>query len=109
VLLCYGVQSPARRDRDATAPLTDRAIRALADTAQAYRNEEEAGRAVRESGLARKDIYITTKYSGLDGLDIETSIHNSLKNVRPLLPPSLPPSQHHFFYRHHHSVACGMC
>ncbi|KAH9965267.1 Aldo/keto reductase [Russula dissimulans] len=51
------------------------------DTAQAYRNEEEAGRAVRESGLARKDIYITTKYSGLDGLDIETSIHNSLKNL----------------------------
>jgi diketogulonate reductase-like aldo/keto reductase len=60
----------------------------LADTAQAYGNEEEAGRAVRESGLARKDMYITTKYSGYDGLDIETSIHNSLKNVRPLpLPP----------------------
>jgi diketogulonate reductase-like aldo/keto reductase len=46
-----------------------------------YRNEEEAGRAVRESGLARRDLFITTKYSGLHGLDIETSIHNSLKNL----------------------------
>ncbi|KAI0360739.1 Aldo/keto reductase [Trametes cingulata] len=49
------------------------------DTAQAYRNEEEAGKAIRESGLAREDIYITTKFSGRDGLDIETSIQNSLK------------------------------
>ncbi|KAI0317832.1 Aldo/keto reductase [Amylostereum chailletii] len=51
------------------------------DTAQSYRNEEEAGTAIRESGLARKDIFITTKYSGRDGLDIETSIENSLKNL----------------------------
>ncbi|KAI0002517.1 Aldo/keto reductase [Russula compacta] len=51
------------------------------DTAQSYGNEEEAGRAVRESGLARKDVFITTKYSGWNGLDIETSIHNSLKNL----------------------------
>ncbi|KAH9009630.1 NADP-dependent oxidoreductase domain-containing protein [Lactarius pseudohatsudake] len=53
----------------------------LSNTAQAYRNEEEAGMAVRESGLARQDIFITTKYSGLNGLDIETSIQNSLKNL----------------------------
>jgi diketogulonate reductase-like aldo/keto reductase len=51
------------------------------DTAQAYRNEAEAGVAIRESGLARKEIFITTKYSGVDGLDIKTSIHNSLKNL----------------------------
>lgn len=51
------------------------------DTAQMYGNEEEAGRAVRESGLARKDVFITTKYSRSNGLDIETSIHNSLKNL----------------------------
>lgn len=38
---------------------------------------------MKESGLARKDVFITTKYSGSNGLDIETSIHNSLKNVRP--------------------------
>ena len=52
------------------------------DTAQNYRNEEEAGIAVRESGLARNEIFITTKYSGLNGLDIETSIQYSLKKVR---------------------------
>ncbi|KAF7357252.1 Aldo/keto reductase [Mycena sanguinolenta] len=51
------------------------------DTAQAYRNETEAGIAIRESGLERKEIFITTKYSGLDGLDIRTSINNSLKNL----------------------------
>ncbi|KAI0674234.1 Aldo/keto reductase [Trametes maxima] len=49
------------------------------DTAQAYRNEAEAGKAIRESGLKREEIFITTKFSGRDGLDIETSIQNSLK------------------------------
>jgi diketogulonate reductase-like aldo/keto reductase len=56
-----------------------------ADTAQAYGNEVEAGRAIRESGLPRDKIFVTTKYSGRDGLDIKTSIHNSLKNVRIVL------------------------
>lgn len=51
------------------------------DTAQVYRNEAEAGTAIRESGLSRSEIFITTKYSGLDGLDIKTSIANSLKNL----------------------------
>ncbi|TFK36235.1 Aldo/keto reductase [Crucibulum laeve] len=51
------------------------------DTAQSYRNEAEAGLAIRESGLSRSEIFITTKYSGLDGLDIGTSIKNSLKNL----------------------------
>ncbi|CCM00766.1 uncharacterized protein FIBRA_02807 [Fibroporia radiculosa] len=45
------------------------------DTAQVYRNEKEAGEALRASGLARKDVYITTKYSGR--ADIQTSIRNS--------------------------------
>ncbi|KAJ3833123.1 Aldo/keto reductase [Lentinula raphanica] len=51
------------------------------DTAQAYRNEAEAGTAIRDSGLTRSDVFITTKYSGLNGLDIKTSIQNSLKNL----------------------------
>ncbi|KAF8194419.1 NADP-dependent oxidoreductase domain-containing protein [Mycena galopus ATCC 62051] len=50
-------------------------------TAQLYRNEAEAGVAIRESGLAHKEIFITLKYFGVDGLDIKTSIHNSLKNA----------------------------
>ncbi|KAJ7160047.1 NADP-dependent oxidoreductase domain-containing protein [Mycena filopes] len=32
------------------------------DTAQAYSTEETVGQAVRESGLARSDLYITSKY-----------------------------------------------
>ena len=32
------------------------------DTAQAYGNEESVGRALRESGLAREDVFITTKF-----------------------------------------------
>ncbi|THH26771.1 hypothetical protein EUX98_g7417 [Antrodiella citrinella] len=51
------------------------------DTAQSYRNEAEAGVAIHESGLAREDLFITTKYSGLNGLDVETSIQNSLQNL----------------------------
>ena len=51
------------------------------DTAQLYKNEAEAGLAIRDSGLERQDIFIATKYGGMDGLDIETSIQNSLKNV----------------------------
>jgi len=53
------------------------------DTAQFYANEEQAGIAIRESGLARNDIFVTTKYSGVDGLDIETSVQNSLMKVMP--------------------------
>lgn len=62
------------------------------DTAQAYRNEVETGIAIRESGLKRDEIFVTTKYSGVDGLDVQTSIRNSLKNVRQILLTScLPP------------------
>src|SRR4029450_13541919 len=31
------------------------------DTARVYRNEEEVGRAARDSGLAREDVFIPTK------------------------------------------------
>ena len=33
----------------------------LIDTAQSYGNEEEVGRAIRESGIPRKEVFITTK------------------------------------------------
>lgn len=52
------------------------------DTAQSYKNEVEAGKGFKESGLSRKDVFITTKWSGVDGLDIPTSIKNSLENVK---------------------------
>jgi len=53
----------------------------ILDTAQAYKNESEVGTAIRESGLKREEIYVTTKYSGLDGLDVQASFLNSLKKV----------------------------
>ncbi|THV01997.1 Aldo/keto reductase [Dendrothele bispora CBS 962.96] len=53
----------------------------MSDTAQAYQNEAEAGQAIHDSGLKRDEIFITTKYSGLNGLDMRTSIDNSLKNL----------------------------
>ncbi|KIJ53163.1 hypothetical protein M422DRAFT_155633 [Sphaerobolus stellatus SS14] len=49
------------------------------DTAQSYKTEESVGDAIRESGLARKDLYITTKFSGLS--EIEEAIQTSLKQI----------------------------
>lgn len=43
-----------------------------------YKNEESVGVAIRESGLDRKELYITTKY---DGGDIREEIEKSLKKV----------------------------
>jgi len=34
------------------------------DTAQIYGNEEEVGQALKQSGLSRKEIWVTTKWSG---------------------------------------------
>ncbi|KAN0077983.1 NADP-dependent oxidoreductase domain containing protein [Tylopilus felleus] len=51
------------------------------DTAQLYLNEAEVGIALRESGLSRADVFITTKYSGTYGLDIETSIRDSIASL----------------------------
>jgi diketogulonate reductase-like aldo/keto reductase len=35
----------------------------LVDTAQAYRNEHEVGLGIRESGVAREEVFVTTKLS----------------------------------------------
>src|ERR671936_943537 len=32
------------------------------DTAQAYGNEESVGRALRDSGVAREEVFVTTKF-----------------------------------------------
>lgn len=60
-LLGYGVYQVSP---DECARCVSDAIRAgyrLIDTAQAYGNEEGVGRAVRESGVDRKEFFITTK------------------------------------------------
>ena len=52
----------------------------LIDTARMYRNEEAVGRAVRNSGIARKDIFITTKiYGSSDYANAEAAINERLR------------------------------
>jgi diketogulonate reductase-like aldo/keto reductase len=51
------------------------------DTAQAYGNEESVGRALRDSGLAREDVFITTKfYPG--GRDPAAEAEKSLRRLQ---------------------------
>ena len=46
---------------------------------EGYENEESIPIAIRESGLARSDLYITTKYGGGD---LEETIRESLNKVQ---------------------------
>jgi len=54
------------------------------DTAAMYRNEDEVGAAFRASGVARDDVFITTKVwsSDLRARDFERSARDSLKNLK---------------------------
>ncbi|TCD70171.1 hypothetical protein EIP91_004641 [Steccherinum ochraceum] len=49
------------------------------DTAQFYRTEPYVGAAIKESGLARNELFITSKYSGIG--TAEEAIQNSLTNI----------------------------
>jgi diketogulonate reductase-like aldo/keto reductase len=51
------------------------------DTAQAYRNEASVGRAVRDSGVARDDVYITTKFHPRSSRDAEEEAKRSLERL----------------------------
>lgn len=53
------------------------------DTAQIYGNEAEIGRAIRDSGIARGDIFLTTKIapSNLAAQDVRRSHEESLKRL----------------------------
>ncbi|KDQ62685.1 hypothetical protein JAAARDRAFT_171241 [Jaapia argillacea MUCL 33604] len=48
------------------------------DTAAIYGNEDTVGTALREVGLDRDDLYVTTKY---DGGDIQEAVHSSLSKL----------------------------
>ncbi len=50
------------------------------DTAQAYDNEESVGRALRDSGVAREEVYITTKFNP-GGKDPAAEAEHSLKRL----------------------------
>ncbi|KAF8707064.1 hypothetical protein AX14_013704 [Amanita brunnescens Koide BX004] len=51
------------------------------DTAQYYQTEESAGKGIRESGLDRSEVYVTTKYSHGGGGDIQQVVRQSLSNL----------------------------
>ena len=52
------------------------------DTAQAYGNERSVGRALRESGVAREDVFITTKfYPRSRSRDAEAEAQRSLERL----------------------------
>lgn len=53
----------------------------LIDTAYIYRNEEEVGRAVRDSKVDRKDIFIITKLYPNQYSDAENAINEALKKL----------------------------
>jgi diketogulonate reductase-like aldo/keto reductase len=51
------------------------------DTAQAYRNEESVGQALRESGVARQDVFITTKFYPRRRADPAAEAERSLERL----------------------------
>ena len=46
-----------------------------------YQTEEDVGQAIRESGLARSDFFVTTKFGGGE---VQEEFNRSLNNVRIL-------------------------
>ncbi|KAK6205425.1 Aldo/keto reductase [Scheffersomyces amazonensis] len=51
------------------------------DTAAAYGNEEQVGKAIKDSGVPRSEIYVTTKLWGTFHQDPETAIKSSLEKL----------------------------
>lgn len=53
----------------------------LIDTAKLYRNEQSVGKAIRESGIPREEIFVTTKLWPSDSMRIEEAFNESLKKL----------------------------
>lgn len=51
------------------------------DTAFQYHNEEVVGRAIRESGIPREQLFIVTKLTSVDHRDPAAALDKSLKNL----------------------------
>ncbi|BBY43322.1 putative oxidoreductase [Mycolicibacterium celeriflavum] len=76
-------QTPAEDTERAAATALDAGYRHI-DTAAAYGNEREVGEAVKRSGLAREDVFITTKLWNADqGYDSTlTAFDKSMKRLQ---------------------------
>lgn len=71
-------QAPDREAYDAVRTALDLGYR-LIDTATMYRNEAAVGRAVRDSGLAREEVFVTTKLRAGDAGRERETIRASLE------------------------------
>lgn len=78
----YGVyQIPARDTKRCVLEAIRAGYRHI-DTAQCYGNERPVGEAIRESGIPRKEIFVTTKLWGCRGFkDAERSIAGSIAEL----------------------------
>lgn len=65
-LLGLGVYDMYEREAEQTIEKAVEIGYRLFDTAAMYRNEMEVGNALRNSGIARKDVFITTKVNNTD-------------------------------------------
>lgn len=80
---CWQGQPGPGRDNE----LVDALVRAIKvgyrhlDTATGYRNEAEVGQAVRQSGVARSEIFVTTKLRPGGVHDVVQELENSLNEL----------------------------
>lgn len=88
-MLSYGLGTArARRSGDVDQKLVEITKVALKkgynhlDGAESYGNEEEMGQAIKESGLARETLFITTKTSCKPGVTAQQSLDASLKRLQ---------------------------
>lgn len=73
------------------------------DTAQMYKNEAEIGNAIKQSGVDREELFVTTKlwHTNLDHDDVLQSVEDSLRDLKmpyvDLLLIHWPNEQHSLF------------
>jgi glycerol 2-dehydrogenase (NADP+) len=79
--LCTGTwQSSPGQVREAVKVALQKGYRHI-DTAFAYGNEKEVGQGIKDSGVPREDIWITTKLDNPYHKRVEDGINSSLKNL----------------------------
>lgn len=75
-------KAPLDKNLVATVVLAIKAEYYHLDGAEVYGNEEELGQAIKESGVPREKLYITTKISGTKVQDTKAAFELSLKKLQ---------------------------
>lgn len=73
-------QSSRGQVRDAVKVALQKGYRHI-DTALAYGNEEEVGQGIKDSGVPREEIWVTTKLDNIWHHRVEEGISTSLKSL----------------------------